>query len=305
MDGRLWASSPPSHKLWMRVMRAFLWTGINSLTLARSASAHLDGDSNLDFGGYMAAKGWQNFTVDMWWTNLNEVELGLFVHTRHRAKSRQFTQDSDVIGEVLKDGERTGLISYREGLWKTENPGERRLVFKLFTPSMNWRASMDMLLGRSVQLTAGAGGFPVLAFLINIDGLDQAIQLERSARKWPGMPEQFSFFMIEDGEARPYRLRQDWIDFAGDYTLHNPRAERVGYIKGHVFDVGGRWDVSLAPGQSKEMAMVMQLACAMIKFNGAARRHVESLAHGVTRGAMKLALPKQEADLYLNPRRLR
>ncbi|MFY9877251.1 MAG: hypothetical protein WAL20_16670, partial [Rhodomicrobium sp.] len=127
----------------------------------------------------------RTFTVDMWWTDLNDVEIGFFIHSRHRAKSREFTQDSDVIGEVLEGGQRAGLISYREGLWKSENPGEKRLVLKLFTPSMNWRASMDMLIGRSVQLSAGAGGFPVTAYSIHIDGLDQVIQLERSARKWP------------------------------------------------------------------------------------------------------------------------
>ena len=53
----------------------------------------------------------RSFTVDMWWTDLNDVEIGFFIHSRHRAKSREFTQDSDVIGEVLEGGERTGLIS--------------------------------------------------------------------------------------------------------------------------------------------------------------------------------------------------
>lgn len=253
----------------------------------------------------MSAAAERTFTVDMWWTNLHDVEIGFFVHSRHRAKSRQFTQDSDVIGEVIEDGERTGLITYREGLWKSENPGEKRLVLKLFTPSMNWRASMDMLVGRSVQLSAGAGGFPVTAFSIHIEGLDQVIQLERSARKWPGLPEQFSFFLMEDGEARLYRLRQDWIDIGGDYTLYDQTGARVGRLNGHIFDIGGRWDVTLAPKQPAHLAMVLQLVCAMLKFNAAARRHVNRLTQNVTAGAMKLALEKQETDLYLNPRRPR
>ncbi len=247
----------------------------------------------------------RTFTVDMWWTNLNDVEIGFFIHSRHRAKSRQFTQDSDVIGEVLEGGERTALITYREGLWKSENPGEKRLVLKLFTPSMNWRASMDMLVGRSVQLSAGAGGFPVIAYSLHIEGLDQVIQLERSARKWPGLPEQFSFFLMVDGEARLYRLRQDWIDIAGDYTLYDQTGAKIGELNGHLFDIGGRWDVSLSGKQPSHLATTLQLTCAMIKFNSAARRHVDRLTHEVTSGAMKLALEKQETDLYLNPRRPR
>jgi hypothetical protein len=247
----------------------------------------------------------RNFTVDMWWTNLNDVEIGFFVHERHRAKSRQFTQDSDVIGEVLEGGERTGLISYREGLWKSEKPGEKRLVLKLFTPSMNWRASMDMLVGRSVQLSTGAGGFPVTAFSINIDGLDQIIQLERSARKWPGMPEQFSFSVMDKGEVKLYRLRQDWIDIGGDYTLYDRTGAKIGRLTGHIFDPGGKWDVSVSEGCTPYLATSLQLVCAMLKFNAAARRHVNRLTHDVSSGAIKLALEKQEADLYLNPRRPR
>ncbi len=251
----------------------------------------------------MAKKADRAFTVDMWWTDLHDVEIGFFIHSRHRAKSRQFTGDSDVIGEVLEGGERTALITYREGLWKTENPGEKRLVLKLFTPSMNWRASMDMLVGRSVQLSAGAGGFPVTAYQIHIEGHEQVIQLERSARKWPGMPEQFSFFLMEDGEARMYRMRQDWIDLGGDYTLFDQTGAKIGRLNGHLFDIGGRWDVTLSGARSPYLATTLQLVSAMLKFNAAARRHVGRLTQGVTAGAMKLALEKQEADLYANPRR--
>jgi hypothetical protein len=245
----------------------------------------------------------RTFTVDMWWTDLHDVEIGFFIHSRHRAKSRQFTQDSDVIGEVLEGGERTGLITYREGLWKSAIPGEKRLVLKLFTPSMNWRASMDMLVGRSVQLSAGAGGFPVTAYSIHIEGLDQVIQLERSARKWPGLPEQFSFFLMEDGEAKLYTLRQDWIDISGDYTLFDQTGAKIGRLSGHLFDLGGRWDVTISPQRSPHLATMLQLVSAMLKFNAAARRHVDRLTHEVTSGAIKLALEKQESDLYLNPRR--
>ncbi len=247
----------------------------------------------------------RTFTVNMWWTNLHDVEIGFFVHSRYRAKSREFTQDAEVLGEILEGGERKGLITYREALWKSENPGEKRLVLKLFTPSMNWRASMDMLVGRSVQLSAGAGGFPVIAYSIHIDGMDQVIQLERSARKWPGMPEQFSFFLMVDGEARLYRLRQDWIDFGGDYTLYDQTGAKAGRLEGHFFDVAGRWDVTIGAGQPAQLATVLQLVSAMLKFNHAARRHVGRVTQGVAAGALKLALAKQEADLYLNPRRPR
>jgi hypothetical protein len=38
---------------------------------------------------------------------------------------------------------------------------DRRLVLKLFNETLNWRASMDLVIGRSLQLTLGAFWLPV------------------------------------------------------------------------------------------------------------------------------------------------
>jgi len=43
----------------------------------------------------------------------------------------------------------------------------------------------------------------------------------------------------------------------------------------------------------------------MIAFNGAARRHVKAVAADVLAGRIKPDIQRQEADLYMNPRRIR
>ena len=144
------------------------------------------------------------FVVDVWITNLNSVEFGIYKHSRNRAKSRQFTTDMDIYAEVIEDGERTGLLGYREDLWRKNVGMDKRLVFKLFGEKLNWRATMDLMIGRSLQLTLGARGLPVIAFSINVGDHEQMVYLERSANKWPLLPENFSFFLIEDG--RPHVL---------------------------------------------------------------------------------------------------
>ena len=75
---------------------------------------------------------WHEFSINVWITNLNSVEFGIFKHSRNRAKSRQFTTDMDVFAEVTENGERTGLIAYREELWKKKEGMDRRLVLRLF-----------------------------------------------------------------------------------------------------------------------------------------------------------------------------
>ena len=94
---------------------------------------------------------WHRFIVDVWLTNFNSVEFGFYKRSRNKAKSRQFTTDMDVFAEVIENGERTGLLGYREDVWKSKTGMDKRLVVKLFSDSLTWRATMDMMLGKSFR----------------------------------------------------------------------------------------------------------------------------------------------------------
>ena len=251
-------------------------------------------------------KAFHEFMVDVWITNFNSVEFGFFKRERNKAKSRQFSSDMDIFAEVTENGERTGLLGYREELWKKNTGMDKRLVFKLFNESLNWRATMDLMIGRSLQLTLGARGVPVFAFSANIGDHDFMVYLERSANKWPFMPENYSFFIIHEGEPQFFRLRRDFIDFGGDYKLYNQRNELIGRIDGRVFTLGGHWKGRVKTEYAdKRLVMVLQLFCGMLAFNRGLRSHMRTLSHDVVAGRIKPKLEKQEADLYMNPRRVR
>ena len=249
---------------------------------------------------------WEEFKVKVWITNFNSVEFGIYKKSRNRAKSRQFSSDMDIIAEVVERGERTGLLGYRADLWKNNTGMDKRLVFKLFTENVNWRATMDLMIGRSLQLTVGARGLPITAYSLNTGDHENMVYLERSAHKWPMMPEDFSFFLLEKGRPMFYRLRRDFIDLGGDYKLYDEKDNIIGYLDGAVFTIGGRWNGRV----KKEFAdprlmMVLKLFCAMLIFNGDSRRHMRRLYREVRAGKLLPKLEKQEADLYMNPRRVR
>lgn len=249
---------------------------------------------------------WAEFVVDVWITSLNSVEFGIYKHSRNRAKSRQFTTDMDIFAEVIEKGERTGLIGYREDLWKKNTGMDKRLVFKLFNETVNWRATMDLMIGRSLQLTLGAHGMPVTCFSINVGDHDSMVYLERSAHKWPLLPEDFSFFLLEGHNAQFYRLRQDFIDLGGDYTLYDHRNKAIGCVDGKVFSIGGKWRGRVKSEHADpRLMMVLKLFCGMLIFNADTRRHMRALAREVASGKYTPRLEKQEADLYMNPRRVR
>ena len=249
---------------------------------------------------------WKQFTVDVWITPFNSIEFGFWKRDRNRGKSRQFTTDMDVFAEIIEDGERTGVLGYRKEIWNESSGTDKRLVFKLFSETLNWRASMDMMLGRSIQQTIGARGVPVTTYSINTSTDDALIVLERSANKWPLCPEYFSFFVLEGNVPKFYSFRRDIINLGGDYSLVDQNGETVGYIDGAVLTIGGKWKCRVRGDHADPRIMtVMKLFTGLIVFNPEARRHVKTLARDIRRGRIEPVVNHQEADLYLNPRRVR
>jgi hypothetical protein len=253
-----------------------------------------------------AAAEWLEFSVESWITDFNAIEFGFYKTTRNRAKSRQFTTDMDIFAEVIENGERTGLLGYREELWKKSTGMDKRLVMKLFSDSLTWRATMDLMLGRSLQQTVGARGLPVVCYSINTNDDDFVIYVERSANKWPLLPEHFAFFIMHEGRPVFYRLRRDLINLGGDYTLYDQQGAAVGYLDGAVFSVFGRWKGKVRAGiHDKRLLAVLKMFAGSIIFNGATRKHVKSLYRDLRAGRLDTKLERQESDLYLNPRRTR
>ncbi len=254
----------------------------------------------------MAAEKYKEFTVDLWVTDLNTTEIGIYQHSRHQAKSRQFSKDMDIIGEVLEEGERKGLLAVRKGLWKKQKGMDKRLVIKLFTPSINWKGTLDLMLGRSVQLSHGAGKFPVTSFSVNLSGQEHAVQIEKSAYQWIGMPEKFSFFVFRNGQPYFYKLRRKFIGLGIDYYIYDQHNKKIGIVDGKVIQLGGKWKVKILKEHGDgQVCSILQLFCAMLKYNDGCQDHVKSLVGGMHKGKVDPSIESTEADLYLNPRRAR
>lgn len=249
--------------------------------------------------------GYKNFLVNVWVTDFNPYEFGIYKHKRNRAKSRQFTADTDIIAEVVEDGKRTGVIGYREALWKQRTGTDKRLVFKLFNETLNWRATMDLMLARSLQKTLGARGIPVMSFAVNLANYNFVVYVERSDNKWPLMPDNFSFFLMDERQPRFYRLRRAFISLGGDYTIYDQKDTVIGHIDGKLLSFGKWYGTVREDHADRNMMMVLQLFSAMLGFHRTCKRHVRDLAQDVMSGAVKPSLERQETDLYMNPRRVR
>ena len=249
---------------------------------------------------------YQRFSVDVWLTDLNPTEFGFYKRSRNKAKSRQFTSDMDIFAEVLEDGERTGLLGYRADLWKKQTGFDKRLVFKLFSETLNWRATMDLMLARSVQETVGARGLPVTCFALNSSEHEQVVYIERSANKWWLLPEHFSFFLIDGKEVKFYRLKQEILSIGRDYVLFDGAGRRIGLLDGKLLTLGGMWHCKVRTEHADRRLMtVLKMFVGMLTVNNACRRHVKGLYRDMRAGKVTPKLERMEGDLYMNPRRVR
>ncbi len=253
-----------------------------------------------------SADEWYRFNVDVWITNFNSTEFGVYKRSRNKAKSRQFTSDMDVYAEITENGERTGLLGYREELWTKAKGFERRLVFKLFGEKLNWRATMDLMLARSVQETIGARGVAVPTFAINTNDHDQVVYLARSANKWPFTGENFSFFLMDGEQIRFYRIRQDLLSPGRDYSVFDSMGNKIAKLDGRLFTIYGNWKCKVRGDHADNLLLsVLKMFVGMLIFNKSCRRHIKGLARDVARGMAVPKLQRQETDLYMNPRRVR
>ncbi|MEO0673160.1 MAG: hypothetical protein AAFZ05_14165, partial [Pseudomonadota bacterium] len=143
-------------------------------------------------------------------------------------------------------------------------------------------------------------------YSVNTSGEDQVVYVERSANKWPLMPENFSFFLLEDGKLEFYRIRQKFFRFGDDYLVYNGRGEIIGLLDGAVFTIAGKWRCRLRKDyKDKALMNVLKMFTGMLCFNDNCRSHVKRCAKDVLAGNYQPKLEKQEVDLYMNPRRVR
>jgi len=252
-----------------------------------------------------AKRAMRKFKVDLWATDFNTAEIGVLKRTQNEAASDQFTKDMEIIGQTVDGGQREGLIAYRKALWDDEADMERRLVVKLFSESLSWRATLEMLVGRSMQLTRGAG-VPVPVFSINLSRHDQLIQLERCARIWPLMAERFTFFLQTKTGPRFYTLRRHLFSPRADFSLIDEQGRKIGKVSQRLANLGGAWIVKIDEAYTtRKLETVLELFCAMLKFNRRSKKHIGKTAARIRDGKITPKLSRQETDLYYNPRRRR
>jgi hypothetical protein len=202
----------------------------------------------------------RKITVDLWRTKLHGEIVGIKQKEEHMAKSRQFSRDLELFGEVKesKKGkeEPIGFLGYRKGLWEEEkNKLERRLVIKLFSKSMYYQGTLEEMIGREFTRSLSARkDFP--SFNLMIDGYEYLIPLNKVRGGW-FVPEWF-VFRIDDEEGFIPIILKHKMGPGIDYRVVNGIGNnQFGLINGKKFDIGGRYDITLESTDERQVDNVL------------------------------------------------
>jgi len=174
----------------------------------------------------------KEIVVDIWKTGAHKAEMGHKKLQEYRAKSNQFTADSDIIGKI--DGDSEGYLTIRKKPWEA-GKAEQRLILKYFTQKMSYKGTLEEMIGLSHSRTIASGN-PLQVCAINLSNHDNLIMLERITR-WKGKKKElFTFMMIDEGKLLSYRIEADRFTLGSDWDVYNHHDQKVAKIDGAAFN---------------------------------------------------------------------
>ncbi|MHA2403493.1 MAG: hypothetical protein ACXADH_10925, partial [Candidatus Kariarchaeaceae archaeon] len=183
--------------------------------------------------------------VDLWKTGAHGIEVGIKQDEQHRAKSRQFSKDMDIIGEYKEGGETKGYVAYRTTPWEAEVL-KKKIVIKTFTKSMSWKGTLEEMMARGMSQTFAAGkGIP--SFIVNLSKTNQLVTLEKVQRAKSMGREIYSFFVIDDDDEtlHPFTIEADRFTLGSDWNVYDVKHDKIAKIDGSKFNVGGKYKIEI------------------------------------------------------------
>ncbi|MBD3405408.1 MAG: hypothetical protein GF411_04620 [Candidatus Lokiarchaeota archaeon] len=245
----------------------------------------------------------REITVDLWSTDAHGVEIGIKQMEEHRAKSRQFTTDMELYGEVSGDIE--GYLGYRKDPWESDK-NEQRLIIRYFTKSMNWKGSLEELVAEGMARTMATDvGFPT--FLGIGARTDKVARLERTFRPAVINIESYVVTLVEeDGTYHGYLIEAERFSLGEDFTVYDKYHNEIAKIDGAALDLGGKYTIKIKADYDLPAFFddLLVLFCASIRFLEDIADRLKDNSEDIKKGEMELSLDTMEVKLYGNPRRI-
>ena len=257
---------------------------------------------------------YKNVKVNFWRTRLHDEELGIHQQLKYQAKTRYFSKNFDIEGIIEYDGAKKYIIAFSKDDWE-ENPTlEKRLVCRFFTimeESMdatpkggNFKGGVELSVTHSL-IQSYEIKHPAPVFFMQLPG---TLALVRVVRGWRLIGTRWTFPLLpeESGDKLQIIMAKGIVGPGRNYWIYLGD-KKVARIDGQV--VQKNFEIEIYDevyAKDKSFLMYITLFGAICNFMKSAEKMIKELYKKMKKTATSdYKPPKQEIDLFKNPRMMR
>jgi len=262
---------------------------------------------------------YRSFSQNLYATGLHGDKIGIRQDEEWRSKSRQFTQDSDIIGKIeesklqkgaknLTPKEKTGFITIRNSVWRDEkNELARRMVVKLFSNSGNWLASVEEMVADEYALSFACDR-PLLVFSVMTKDTE-VVSYIRQGRRGALATEDYSFYIVgPEGDFEVFRIEGQRLAIGDEFVVRMLTSDTpIAKVGSRFGDIGGDFVVTVNDevlAENEWFCRVLQCFAVAIKYRDEIRARLQKGLNAWAEGKARPVQHRYELSLLANPRRL-
>jgi len=257
---------------------------------------------------------YKKIKVNFWRTRLHDEELGIHQQLKYQAKTRYFSKNFDIEGVIEYDGKKKYIVAFSKDSWEEKPTLEKRLVCRLFTimeesidatpKGGNFKGGLELSVTHSL-IQSYEIKHPAPVFFMQLPG---TLTLVRVVRGWRLVGTRWTFPLIpeEKGDKLQIVMAKGIIGPGRNYNLFLGD-KKIARIDGQV--VQKNFEIEIYDeeyAKDKSFILYLTLFGAICNFMKDAEKMIKKLFKKMKKtGTTEYKPPKQEIDLFRNPRMMR
>jgi len=252
--------------------------------------------------------------VNFWRTRLHDEELGIHQQLKYQAKTRYFSKNFDIEGVIEIDGKKKFIIAFNKDDWQEKPIEERRLICRYFTimeegldgnqKGGNFKAGIELSVAHSLVQSFEIRS-PAPVFFMQIPG---TINLVRLVRGWRIMGTRWSFPLLpeQSGDKLQMIMCKGVVGPGRNYNIFLG-ANKIARVDGQRVQKNFELEIfDEAYAKDKTFVKYLTLFAMVCNFMHDAEKLIKRLYKKMKKTATSdYKIPKQELDLFKNPRMMR
>lgn len=257
---------------------------------------------------------YKKLLVNFWRTRLHDEELGIHQQLKYQAKTRWYSKNFDMEGDIEEDGEKKYIIAFSKEQWEEAPLEEKRLVCRFFTimeesiesrpKGGNFKGGIELSVAHSL-IQSYEIRHPAPVFIMQIPG---TINLVRVVRSWRLVGTRWSFPLLPEEKGDEFQVvrARGVVGPGRNYKIYIGK-KLIARVDGHPIQKEFAieiYDEDYAKDKTFRTYMIL-FGCAC-NFMDKATKIIKRLYKKMKNtGSSPYKPPKNELDLFRNPRMMR